>query len=76
MLASIFSGNCNVVAPVAEDLKIIDIMWDCGTEKILEGVMVTESNGSLLGDIPDQNLTLERGALQAGPSATHRVADA
>lgn len=36
MLASISSGNCNVVAPVAEDLKIVNIMWDCGTEKILE----------------------------------------
>ena len=36
MLASISSGNCNVVAPVAEDLKVLNIMWDCGTEKILE----------------------------------------
>src|SRR5438105_11127712 len=36
MLASISSGDCNVVAPVAEDLKIVNIMWDCGTEKILE----------------------------------------
>ena len=36
MLASISSGNCNTVAPVAEDLKVIDVMWDCGTEKILE----------------------------------------
>jgi branched-chain amino acid transport system substrate-binding protein len=36
MLASISSGNCNTVAPVAEDLKVLNIMWDCGTEKILE----------------------------------------
>jgi len=36
MLASISSGNCNTLAPVAEDLKILNIMWDCGTEKILE----------------------------------------
>ncbi|MBA3506344.1 MAG: ABC transporter substrate-binding protein [Betaproteobacteria bacterium] len=36
MLASISSGNCNVIAPVAEDLKVLDIMWDCATEKILE----------------------------------------
>ncbi len=36
MLASISSGNCNVVAPVAEDLKVMNIMWDCGTEKVLE----------------------------------------
>ena len=36
MLASISSGNCNIVAPVAEDLKVVNVMWDCGTEKILE----------------------------------------
>ena len=36
MLASISSGNCNALAPVAEDLKILNVMWDCGTEKVLE----------------------------------------
>jgi branched-chain amino acid transport system substrate-binding protein len=36
MLASISSGSCNIIAPVAEDLKVVNIMWDCGTEKILE----------------------------------------
>jgi branched-chain amino acid transport system substrate-binding protein len=36
MLASISSGNCNTLAPVAEDLKVMNIMWDCGTEKLLE----------------------------------------
>jgi branched-chain amino acid transport system substrate-binding protein len=36
MLSAISSGNCNTVAPVAEDLKVLDIMWDCGTEKVLE----------------------------------------
>lgn len=36
MLSAISSGNCNVVAPVAEDLKVLNIMWDCGTEKVLE----------------------------------------
>ena len=36
MLASISSGNCNALAPVAEDLKVLNVMWDCGTEKILE----------------------------------------
>ena len=36
MLSAISSGNCNVIAPVAEDLKVLNIMWDCGTEKILE----------------------------------------
>jgi branched-chain amino acid transport system substrate-binding protein len=35
-LASISSGSCNVIAPVAEDLKVLNVMWDCGTEKILE----------------------------------------
>jgi branched-chain amino acid transport system substrate-binding protein len=37
MLASISSGNCNTLAPVAEDLKVVNILWDCGTEKALEG---------------------------------------
>lgn len=36
MLGSISSGNCNTLAPVAEDLKVLNIMWDCGTEKVLE----------------------------------------
>lgn len=36
MLASISSGNCNQVAPVAEDLKMLNIMWDCGTQRIFE----------------------------------------
>ncbi len=36
MLASISSGNCNALAPVAEDLKVLNVMWDCGTEKVLE----------------------------------------
>ncbi len=36
MLSAISSGNCNVVAPVAEDLKVLNVMWDCGTEKVLE----------------------------------------
>ncbi len=36
MLSAISSGNCNIVAPVAEDLKVLNIAWDCGTEKLLE----------------------------------------
>jgi branched-chain amino acid transport system substrate-binding protein len=36
MFSAISSGNCNIVAPVAEDLKVLNVMWDCGTEKILE----------------------------------------
>ena len=36
MLASISSGNCNIIAPVAEDLKVFNILWDCSTEKVLE----------------------------------------
>jgi branched-chain amino acid transport system substrate-binding protein len=34
--ASISSGNCNKIAPLAEDLKILNFMWDCGTQTILE----------------------------------------
>jgi branched-chain amino acid transport system substrate-binding protein len=36
MLAAISSGNCLQVAPLAEDLKVPNIMWDCGTQRILE----------------------------------------
>lgn len=36
MFASISSGNCNKVAPLAEDLKIMNFMWDCGTQRIFE----------------------------------------
>lgn len=36
MLGSISSGHCNIIAPVAEDLKVLNILWDCSTEKILE----------------------------------------
>ena len=36
MLAAISSGNCNQVAPLAEDLKVLNIMWDCGTQRIFE----------------------------------------
>ena len=36
MLGSISSGSCNIVVPVAEDLKVLNVMWDCGTEKMLE----------------------------------------
>ncbi len=51
MLASISSGNCNIIAPVAEDLKVLNIMWDCGTEKILEDkrykyVLRTQANAT------------------------------
>jgi branched-chain amino acid transport system substrate-binding protein len=51
MLASISSGNCNTLAPVAEDLKVLNIMWDCGTEKILENkrykyVVRTQANAT------------------------------
>lgn len=36
MLASISSGNCKKVAPLAEDLEVLNIMWDCGTQTIFE----------------------------------------
>jgi branched-chain amino acid transport system substrate-binding protein len=50
-MASISSGNCNALAPVAEDLKVLNVMWDCGTEKILENrrykyVVRTQSNAT------------------------------
>ena len=51
MLSAISSGNCNIVAPVAEDLKVLNVMWDCGTEKILEAkrykyVVRTQANAT------------------------------
>jgi branched-chain amino acid transport system substrate-binding protein len=51
MLASISSGNCNALAPVAEDLKVLNVMWDCGTEKVLENkrfkyVVRTQANAT------------------------------
>ena len=50
-LASISSGNCNALAPVAEDLKVLNDMWDCGTEKLLENrrfryVVRTQANAT------------------------------
>ena len=51
MLSAISSGNCNTIAPVAEDLKVLNIMWDCGTEKVLEAkrykyVVRTQANAT------------------------------
>lgn len=51
MFASISSGNCNKVAPLAEDLQILNIMWDCGTQRIFEEgdyryVFRTQSNAA------------------------------
>ena len=36
MMGSISSGNCGKIAPLAEDLRIVNIMWDCGTQRIFE----------------------------------------
>ncbi|KQT85249.1 ABC transporter substrate-binding protein [Aurantimonas sp. Leaf443] len=36
MFASISSGVCNNVAPLAEDLEVLNFMWDCGTQRIFE----------------------------------------
>ena len=36
MFSSISSGNCTKIGPLAEDLKILNIMWDCGTQRIFE----------------------------------------
>lgn len=36
MFGAISSGSCNALAPVAEDLKVVNIMWDCGTQTIFE----------------------------------------
>jgi branched-chain amino acid transport system substrate-binding protein len=36
MLAAVSSGSCMALAPVAEDLKMPTLMWDCGTQRIFE----------------------------------------
>lgn len=51
MLSAISSGHCNIVAPVAEDLQVLNVLWDCGTEKALEGkkykyVVRTQANAT------------------------------
>ncbi len=51
MLSAISSGNCNIIAPVAEDLKVLNVLWDCGTEKVLEAkrykyVLRTQANAT------------------------------
>src|ERR1700704_2086564 len=34
--AAISSGSCGQLAPLAEDLKMLNLMWDCGASSILE----------------------------------------
>lgn len=36
MFGSISSGVCNKIAPLAEDLEVLNFMWDCGTQRIFE----------------------------------------
>ncbi len=36
MFAAISSGNCTTLAPLAEDLQVLNLMWDCGTQRIFE----------------------------------------
>lgn len=36
MFGSVSSGVCNKIAPLAEDLEVVNLMWDCGTQRILE----------------------------------------
>jgi len=36
MFGAISSGNCAKLAPLAEDLKVLNLMWDCGTQRIFE----------------------------------------
>lgn len=52
MLSAISSGYCGALAPVAEDLKVINILWECSSEKVLEKrryhyVFRTGPNGTL-----------------------------
>jgi branched-chain amino acid transport system substrate-binding protein len=52
MLSAISSGYCGALSPVAQDLKVINILWECSSEKVLEGkhykyVFRTGPNGTL-----------------------------
>lgn len=52
MLSAISSGYCNALAPVAEDLKVLNILWECSSEKVLEAqryryVFRTGPNGTM-----------------------------
>ncbi len=52
MLSAISSGYCNALAPVAEDLKVVNILWECSSEKVLEArryqyVFRTGPNGTM-----------------------------
>src|ERR1044072_1228950 len=49
--ASISSGSCTQLVPIAEDLKIMNFMWDCGAASILESKKYrynfrTQANGT------------------------------
>ena len=35
-MAAISSGSCVNLTPLAEDLKVLNLMWDCGTQRIFE----------------------------------------
>lgn len=52
MISAISSGYCKALAPVAEDLKVINILWECSSEKVLEErrykyVFRTDPNGTI-----------------------------
>lgn len=36
MMAAISSGNCINLTPLLEDLEVLNILWDCGTQRIFE----------------------------------------
>ena len=49
--ASISSGSCTQLVPLAEDLKVMNFMWDCGASSILEAKKYrysfrTQANGT------------------------------
>jgi branched-chain amino acid transport system substrate-binding protein len=49
--AGISSGSCLQIAPLAEDLKMMNFMWDCGASSILEArkyryVFRSQANGT------------------------------
>ncbi len=37
MIAALSSGNCLAIAPIAEELEVLTLMWNCDTHQVFEG---------------------------------------
>jgi branched-chain amino acid transport system substrate-binding protein len=68
--ASISSGSCNQLVPLAEDLKMMNFMWDCGAASILEAKKYRYSSRQSPTSRPSPSSTrITPGAARAGKSS-------